>query len=250
MNKKTARRRVVLGALLLLAVVASVWLYITNTRVGCTLYTVQDSNIPDGFKGYKLAQVSDLHCANFDQVIQILKEQQPDIIAITGDLLDSYHPNVNKVLDFAANAMEIAPCYYVTGNHEARLGEEYSQLDEGLRSAGVIMLQQTGVEIERGGDRLYLMGIDDPECMFPPEKDEQLMQENIRQLIQQTGITEGYRILLSHRAEGFEAYCQEGINLVLSGYAHGGQVRLPLVGGVYAPGQGLLPKYTQGMYRR
>jgi predicted MPP superfamily phosphohydrolase len=176
----------------------------------------------------------------------MLRAAQPDIIAITGDLIDSRHTDVALALDFAAEAVKIAPCYYVTGNHESRLEEEYAQLKAGLLAVGVVVLENDSVTLERDGETIRLLGVQDPAfeadywTLFP----EDVMDKNLAALSQ----GEGFRLLLSHRPEYMDMYARYSIDLVLSGHAHGGQFRLPWIGGLYAPGQGLFPEYDAGMF--
>ena len=142
----------------------------------------------------------------------------------------------------------IAPVYYVTGNHEARI-EEYEELITGLEKAGVHVLDNESVEIENSGDRIALAGMKDPsfvtDYLFG---DSQTVAKNaLAEFISDEDI---YTVLLSHRPELFESYVECRADLVFSGHAHGGQFRFPFVGGVVAPNQGLFPKYDAGVYSK
>ena len=167
------------------------------------------------------------------------------MIAITGDLIDSRNTNVGIALEFAEAAIKIAPCYYVTGNHESRVSE-YEELKNGLRKLGVTVLENASAEVEQNGETITLIGVDDPafqsDYLFGDSA--VVMQSQLQQLTN----GEGYRILLSHRPELLDCYAQSGVDLVLSGHAHGGQFRLPFAGGIYAPGQGLFPEFDAGLY--
>ena len=132
-----------------LAIVAAVlitlviWIAWGNTALDLNTYTVTSSRLPESFDGYRIAHVSDLHNAEMgednEKLLAMLREADPDMIAITGDLIDSRNTNVEIALQFAQEAMKIAPCYYVSGNHEARVNE-YEELKTGLISAGDIIL--------------------------------------------------------------------------------------------------------------
>lgn len=192
--------------------------------------------------GYRIVHVADLHNNQLGRKNELLLAQigveQPDRIAITGDLLDSYHPDVQTVLDFVSAAVKIAPCDYVTGNHELRLEpEELEKFLFELRSRGVQVLRNEAVHIYVGEEHFRLLGVD---CQDGKT-------ETLPELMQNRPSGE-LNILLSHKPHYAEHYRQAGVDLVLCGHAHGGQFRLPSVGGLYAPGQGVLPKYTEGMY--
>ncbi len=170
----------------------------------------------------------------------------PDIIVITGDMIDSRNTKVDAALSFAEQAVKIAPCYYVTGNHEARV-DEYSDLKDGLLELGVIVLEDARVEIELSGETITLIGVDDPSFQtdYLFGDDETVMKSKLDEL---TSKEDSYTILLSHRPELFDTYVESGVDIVFSGHAHGGQFRIPFVGGVVAPNQGVFPKYDAGIY--
>ena len=142
--------------------------------------------------------------------------------------------------------MKIAPVYFVSGNHEARVSE-YEDLKMGLAEAGVIVLENQKVEITRDGEAITLMGIDDPSFQesYLFGDAESVAKQAIEMLQSES---DGYTVLLSHRPELFELYVKTGMDLVFSGHAHGGQFRLPFIGGLVAPNQGFFPKYDAGQF--
>ena len=239
-----------------LAVVAAVlitlviWIAWGNTALELNTYTVTSARLPECFDGYRIAHVSDLHNAEIgednEKLLTMLREADPDMIAITGDLIDSRNTNVEIALQFAQEAMKIAPCYYVSGNHEARVNE-YEELKTGLISAGVIILEDTQTEISIEEQTITLIGVNDPsfqtDYLFGDS--ETVINSKLTELH-----TDGevFTILLSHRPELFDTYADHDVDLVLSGHAHGGQFRLPFIGGVVAPNQGLFPEYDAGIY--
>ena len=239
-----------------LAVVAAVlialviWIAWGNTALELNTYTVTSSRLPKNFDGYRIAHVSDLHNAEMgesnEKLLSMLREADPDMIAITGDLIDSRNTDVEIALQFVQEAMKIAPCYYVSGNHEARVNE-YEELKTGLISAGVIILEDTQTEISIEGQTITLIGVNDPsfqtDYLFGDS--ETVMNSKLTELHTDG---EAFTILLSHRPELFDAYAEHDVDLVLSGHAHGGQFRLPFIGGVVAPNQGLFPEYDAGIY--
>lgn len=239
-SKTTA---VILSVTAVLLAVLIPWIVWENTTLELNYITVTSERLPEFFSGYKIAHVSDLHNTQMgednEKLIDILKEASPDIIAITGDLVDSYSPNIDVALDFAKKAVDIAPCYYVTGNHEHRDSVDLEKLERGLEEAGVTVLRNQAVTLSRNSESISLMGIDDPTSTDLPVTDriKGLKDENA-----------AFTLLLSHRPELFNTYCQNDVDLVLSGHAHGGQFRLPLIGGIAAPDQGLFPRYNSGLY--
>ena len=244
------RKKRVLFVVAFVLVVLIVWTLWGNTALEVNEYEVVSDRIPQGFEGFRIAQVSDLHNAEFgegnEKLIQLLSQTDPDIIVLTGDLIDSRHTDIEIALDFARQAIKLAPVYYVSGNHEARV-REYEDLKMGLAEAGVVILENQNVQITREGESITLMGIADPSF-----QEDYLFGDSetvARQAIErQQNESDGYTILLSHRSELFDLYVDTGMDLVFSGHAHGGQFRLPFVGGLVAPNQGFFPKFDEGRF--
>ena len=181
-----------------------------------------------------------------EMLIELLFQTDPDMIVITGDLIDSRQTDIEIALGFAVKAVQIAPVYYVTGNHEARVSE-YEQLKTGLTDLGVTVLENQKVQITKDGESITLMGIQDPsfrtDYLFGDA--ESVSRQAITSL--QNG-SDGFTVLLSHRPELFDLYVDTGMDLVFSGHAHGGQFRLPVIGGLVAPNQGFFPRYDAGQF--
>ena len=231
-------------------VVISACILLGNTNLEITEYYVTSSKIPDSFDGFEFAQISDLHNAEFGDenkdILELLSQIKPDVIVLTGDLIDSRHTDMDTALDFAGKAAQIAPVYYVTGNHEARI-PEYEQLKMGLEDLGVTVLENQKVQITKDGESITLIGIQDPsfrtDYLFG---DAEIVSSQAITSLQNE--SDGYTVLLSHRPELFDLYVDAGVDLVFSGHAHGGQFRLPFVGGLVAPNQGFFPKYDAGQF--
>lgn len=220
------------------------WAVWANTALELSVYEIGSPNIPETFDGWRIAHISDLHNAQLGEdngrLLALLEKAAPDIIVITGDLVDCHHTDLELAVSLAGEAMKIAPCFYVTGNHEATLADdEYLKLEDALSDRGVKVLHDEALSMEKDGQSVRLIGIDDPE--FGEKKDR-------AEALQSLSVHEAFNILLTHRPELFEKYCAAGIDLVFGGHAHGGQFRIPFVGGLYAPGQGLLPEYDAGLY--
>lgn len=246
-KKLSPKMRIPLAILTFTLPFLVVWTVWGNTALMVSRITISSSRIPPGFSGFRIAQVSDLHNAEFgnrnSKLLQIISDAAPDTIVITGDLVDASHTNIDIAVDFAKAATQIAPVYYVTGNHEAAL-PQYNALKTALESANVIILEDTVIQLECNGDTLTFIGLSDPN--FTSRSDVSSMVETKLNALSLDDSC--YTILLSHRPELFDAYVSSGIDLIFSGHAHGGQFRLPLIGGLIAPNQGFFPKYDAGLY--
>ena len=237
----------VVAAVLLALIIWTAW---GNTALELNTYTISSDRLPEAFDGYRIAHVSDLHNTEIGKdnkkLITMLRESKPDIICITGDIIDSRHTDIEIAMRFVKAAMEIAPCYYVTGNHEARVSE-YDELKTGMEAVGVVILEEEKTEVGLVNSAITLIGVNDPsyqtDYLFGDA--ETVMLEKLSELHSDE---DGFTVLLSHRPELFEVYADNNMDLVLSGHAHGGQFRLPFVGGLVAPNQGLFPKYDAGLY--
>lgn len=236
----------ILSGILLILIVWTAW---GNTALELNTYTISSCELPDAFDGYRIAHVSDLHNAEFgdrnQRLLEMLREAEPDMIAITGDLIDSRKTNIAVALAFAEEAVKFAPCYYVSGNHEARVSE-YQDLKTGLEAAGVTVLDDAQVKIEVSGESITVIGVNDPS--FHADYLTSAATVMDRKLSELSSEDAGFAILLSHRPELFDTYVAHDMDLILTGHAHGGQFRLPLIGGLIAPNQGLFPKYDDGLY--
>lgn len=238
----------VVASLLIALVIWTVW---GNTALELNTYTVSSGRLPEAFDGYRIAHISDLHNTEMgkdnDKLLNMLREAKPDIIAITGDLIDSRNTDIEIALQFVEEAVKIAPCYYVTGNHEARVYEYFDDLKNGLTELGIIILEDERVDLDKNSETITLIGINDPsfksDYLFGDS--ETVVETHLQELMNESY---SFTLLLSHRPELFEIYVNNEVDLVLSGHAHGGQFRLPFVGGLVAPNQGLFPKYDAGLY--
>ena len=231
-------------------IVASVYLYWGNNSITVTEYAVSPANLPKSFDGFRIVHVSDLHNKDFgEKLTDKIIAAKPDIIVITGDIIDSYHTDIPVAADFAESVSKIAPVYYVTGNHENRIAE-YSILRTEMESMGITVLDGKTVDFERDGGTIALSGIDDLTFFNGSMINENRTEfaENLRSIAAETG--ENASILLSHRPELLDIYAETGFDVVFCGHAHGGQIRLPFVGGLFCPDQGFFPEYTKGVHTK
>lgn len=236
------RRLLILSALLLVLLGFIVWVIHSNTVPALTTVSVPAEGLPTGFDGFRIVQVSDLHDAEFgknhEKTVALIRKADPDVIFLTGDLIDGHEGRTDVALtvSFVEQAVEIAPCYYVTGNHEGMIpAETYAELEEALLSLGVTVLHGETVTLERDGDTVTVVGVDSPSFRRTSSALSALCEDS-------------YTVLLAHHPEYAADYAEAGADLVFSGHAHGGQFRLPFVGGLFAPGQGFFPAYDGGLY--
>ncbi len=195
----------------------------------------------------RIVQISDLQCKQFGGnqavLIQKIRENRPDLIVITGDLIDAFHYDAMSWRDLCTQLPDIAPIYFVSGNHEWWAGN-FQEVSEFLIKNHIHVLQNSSEEVTIRGRSIVIAGIDDPAAN---NGDARAYKKSVSQL----GATienARYTVLLAHRPEFFKNYDKAGFDLVLSGHAHGGQIRLPILGGLVAPNQGIFPKYTAGLY--
>jgi predicted MPP superfamily phosphohydrolase len=222
-----------------------------NNAVGITKYEYTNSKLPEGFDRYRILQISDLHNKDYKgRLLEKIEDIDPDIIVITGDLIDRRNTRIDIATEFVKQIVTIAPVYYVSGNHE-QLSGKYNELKEKLEKLDVQIIDNSYKTLNKRGEEIGLMGIADPaiiqnEGTYLWDDSSEYIKSNINKLFE--NIDTNFNILLSHRPEQFSIYKDMNVDLVFSGHAHGGQVRIPFVGGLVAPNQGLFPRYTQGIY--
>ncbi len=230
-------------------ITALFWGMAENRTVRTTELRPAFSSLPAAFEGFAIVQLSDLHNARFgkeqNKLLSRIRAASPDVIVVTGDLIDKRRAGMKNALRCMERAVRIAPVWYVTGNHEAK-SKEYPALRTALEALGVGILCDRCTTLRRGDAYITLAGLSDvrfftnDKTMFPEN-----VYNRLKALLPEDA---AFTVLLAHRPELFSAYRAAGADLTLCGHAHGGQFRLPLVGGVVAPEQGLFPKYTKGIY--
>jgi predicted MPP superfamily phosphohydrolase len=234
------KKTIILSVIAVLLILLIVWIIWSNVSIKVTHYTITSPKLPNNFDGFRIVQISDLHNTSFGKdnkrLLDTIRKASPDIIVITGDLIDFYHPNIEVSIAFIEDALNIAPCFYVNGNHEFRLTNEYPSFRNQLQQLGVTVLEDNSILYEIGGESICIAGLSDYAFVST-------------EFINATFQEQTYNILLSHRPDHYEAYKQSIADLVLCGHTHGGQIRLPLIGAVKAPGQSLFPEYDVGMFQ-
>ena len=235
------KKKKIIGLCIVLAILIPFFIW-QNNYLSETTYEYNVSDIDPALDGMKIAQISDLHNKKFGagqkNLLQKLEKYQPDIIFVTGDVIDSNHTNVEVALEFLEGAVKIAPTYYVIGNHEMWLDAgTLAELKSGMVKLGVYYVDNECLSIPYGETTYNLVGLD-VDNLYGSKLDQcmEMVDED------------KFSILLAHEPQYFNRYCTIGMDLVFTGHAHGGQVRLPVVGGLVAPDQGLFPEYTEGIH--
>ena len=250
---KKEKAVIIISAVLAVILILATWIGIADKALTVSRFSIESLKLPTDFDGCRIAHVSDLHNTtigkNNKNLLSKLQKEKPDIIAITGDLIDSRKPDVGIALAFAAEAAKIAPCYYVPGNHESRVDEEYSELSAGLKALGVTVLENQTSAFKKGDSEINIFGVYDP-SFYKSTISKNTKQVMTYLLDKHLHANEKFTLMLSHRPELFETYAEYPVDLVLSGHAHGGQFRLPFIGGLYAPGQGMFPEYDAGLFEK
>lgn len=244
-KRRPRRRSRRLLKLLVLLALCALFLWWSNHALQTQRFTYASPRLPEGFDGCVIVQLSDLHGAYFgednQELLSRVREAGPDYIFLTGDLLDQYRKTPRSYAVALGGALaDIAPTYFITGNHEWAL-PGVRELKRELEEAGVAVLSNEYVLLERSGDRVLLAGIDDPNGFADQKTPEELAQE-VRE-----AWGDGFWLLLAHRNNYFEKqYSLLGADLVISGHGHGGLIRLPFTDGLVSAERRLFPSYTAG----
>lgn len=220
-----------------------------DKRLETTNFNISSEKIPESFSGFKIVHLSDAHSETIPGLINRIREEKPDIIVCTGDMTDDDKKSFMPTVSLTKRLVKIAPVYMVTGNHDLAR-PDFKVLAEILAKLGAVFLKNERVVLTRGESKISLSGIDD--SVFLTGKN---IKKHIDSAMQELGKTDLYDILLFHRANLFEFLDGGGFDLVLAGHMHGGQMRLPVVGGVASPKSSIMsdsklfrPKYFAGAY--
>ena len=230
------------------------FLYYENNHIDITTINYNNIKVPKNFDGFSILQLSDLHNKSFGKnqttLINKTKDINPDIIVITGDLIDKRRTTLDDIensLIYLKSAINIAPIYFVPGNHESK-SDVYEYLKNEMELIGVNVLDNKNMSIEKNGDKINLLGIDDLMFFAPTQKD---IVTNLEMELQDltSDKKDDFNILLAHRPSFINIYSKYNLDLVLSGHCHGGQVRIPFIGGLFSPDDYFFPKYDSGLYK-
>lgn len=236
---------------LIILILLIIFLYLQNNTVDITNHNIKSTECGK----LRIIQLSDLHSKPFAKVLKITKELNPDIICITGDYINDKCKNKDKMLAYGKELVKIAKVYYITGNHERRLDNFESIMQELSDIGFIVLLNRISVYNDKGFD-VNILGLDENQADFKDykaRKNGTFVYKDMSPYFAELESNSGFKIVLSHFPENFENvkemnYSQYDFDIQLSGHAHGGQFCLPFIGPVFSPGQGLFPKYAKGSF--
>ena len=233
-------------ALLALFALATGFVYWQNFTLQVEPVELFFESLPPQFDGLRVAELSDLHGRSFGKnnvrLLRTLQKARPDMICICGDLFDE-KTDLTMLEPLLTGLTDIAPVYYVTGNHEWQV-KNLREILQKMRAWGVTVLENEGCVLSRGGAEMIVAGVHDPCGPYDMKTPAAL----VRELRSVQG--NDFILMLSHRNDELAMWSQLGVQLVLSGHCHGGVVRLPFVGGVFGTRRELFPEYDAGVYRQ
>ena len=247
-KRKAARKKKRIRVSIVVIALVALMFIDSNTRLVSTEHELFYDNLPQSFDGFRIVQLSDLHMAQYGKdnarLIEMVKAQEPDIIALTGDFLNARGQNqTSTLIPFLEKLAAIAPCYFISGNHEWASGE-INELAAALENLGIRYLRNEFVFIQRGDDTIILAGVEDPNGPL-----DQMRPDELAEAIKAAhpGI---FTVLLAHRNYWFRKYPDLPVDIILCGHTHGGIVRLPFVGGVFGADYDLFPAYDAGVFNQ
>lgn len=247
---KIVKRIIFIIIVILTILVGKIYLNYENTHLEVSNFNV-DVSFLDKFDGFRVAHISDFHNESDEYLVNNLvnkiKEAKPNIIVITGDFIDSKRTNIDVSINFIKKINDIAPIYYVSGNHENLIDKKSNKkLEDKLIENKVNIINNKVENIIIDNQKINIIGVNDPLSIDDiKDNDSDYVKSVLNDINYDKSL---YTILLIHRPELFDTYVSENINLVFTGHAHGGQFRFPFSNGLIAPHQGFFPKYTSGMF--
>lgn len=226
-------------------------LYLANgldNRLEVTHYHIRSAALPQAFDGFRIVHISDFHCDAAPGLVDEIRCERPDIIAITGDLAHDTG-SCEPFISLLRRLVKIAPCFMVSGNHDV-WRSDYQDFADACRAEGGVFLQDERRILRRGDAQITISGIEDPFS-----RDREMVSRRVAESLKKLPKTSGYEILLFHRANALDRLKRHGFDLILAGHMHGGQFRVPGIGGVLSPRSNLgertpmfFPKYFGGLY--
>ncbi len=245
--RKGKKKRIGLTIFLVSVIVLCISIVASNTLIVVTEYTVASTKLPASFSGFRIVQVSDLHSKKFGSyLIRQIQQQRPDIVVMTGDMVNSYDSDFQTFLTFAEQVSAQYETYYIVGNHEQILKEsKREELLHRLTAMGITVLDNTSVELSRGGDVIDLYGMwfnlryyKDVTAEYT--QDIMFTEKTMLQILGPAN-TSHFTLLLTHNPLYFSAYAAWGADLTLAGHIHGRMIRIPFVGGLFSPEKDIFP---------
>lgn len=224
---------------------AGFWYY-ENCTIQTEVLPVVSAELPAAFDGFRIAVITDLHGRSFGEensrLLDAVREAGPDIIALDGDIVDE-NSDLSMLAPLCRGLSDIAPVFYVTGNHEWRI-EQLSQVLDTIANCGVTVLANDYRVLTLGESQIVLAGVHDPNGPYDMRTPEELTAQ-IR-----AAYPDNYLMVLNHRNDALDHWAALGADLVISGHGHGGVIRIPGVGGLIGTDRSLFPDYTAGLYTK
>lgn len=231
-----------------------IYVVYSNWQINVTTYEIYSDEIPTSFKGFKIAQVSDLHNRDFGEgftrLIKKIHAQNPDIVVLTGDMVSATDTDFTPFYHFITEITNYYPIYYIVGNHEQALEEQkLKELKQFLTANGVIILDNEFVTLEDGEDKIYLYGMWYHLMYYKNAKDNSIHfgTEQMNKILSTK--KDGFSIGLIHNPVYFHTYADWGMDLVLSGHMHGGIINVPFKGGLLSPEIEFFPTFDAGYFK-
>lgn len=210
-----------------------------NEGITVTDYSYTSNKIGSDLDGFKIVHISDLHNKEFgkdnSRLLSLISSQNPDMIVISGDLVDSRRTDIESALEFVSRAVEIAPVYYSTGNHEERFDETtMAYWLTSLEEIGATVLDNETATVYSGDESFVIFGLKDGS------------EWDVKDVF---GETDKLKLLIAHKPHFVDKYSSWGADLVFSGHVHGGQIRIPFLGGLLSSERIFFPKYCEGVHK-
>lgn len=217
-----------------------------NQKISVSKYTITNSNIPSDFDNYKIIHLSDLHSKSFknNQLSNVIKSEKPDLIVMTGDMIDKNNPNYSNTEKLFKSITTIAPVYCVSGNHEVSSETIKNKMSLLYNKYKITELNNQSVQLKKGNSFIVLYGL------RYTGSNSLIQYNNLLRDRLEPADTDYFSILLNHRADTFDSISEYGYSLVLSGHSHGGIIRIPLVGGLLGNDGTFFPKYDAGAFKK
>ncbi len=232
---------------IMITLVCAGFLFWSNFVIDTESVQIELKKLPSAFENLRIVELADLHGREFDTdnayLLQAVRAAKPDLICINGDLLDE-NTDQSMLKPLLRGLCEIAPTFYVTGNHEWQLDNLQTVLRK-MEEYGVTVLQNEYTVLVRGEARLVIAGVNDPCGPW----DQKTPQELVAQIRKEEG-DDACILMLAHRNDTIDMWAELGVDLVLTGHCHGGVVRLPFVGGVFGTKRRLFPEYDAGLFAK
>ncbi|MGI6084615.1 MAG: metallophosphoesterase [Acetivibrionales bacterium] len=244
-----------------------VFYYWQNHTLQITRYEFAYENLPRGFDGYRIVQISDMHGKTFGRnnivLANRIKRLKPDLLLVTGDMISSTMVDEDAFFDFLDQFDKACPVYLCLGNHEqivrqlsisGKNNDRYRNFIDNISKKGAVLLDNEKTNIKNGEDVIVLSGLS-LELYHYTRRDIEPYDENLsltKSYIEGVlGSTpEGFKILLAHNPAYFDEYVSWGADLILAGHIHGGIIRIPFLGGLFSPDKIFFPEFDAGLFEK